>query len=342
MLFLLITAAQTAKANPDYVKAYYPLINEAELKVVSQQYDSALVYYQQAFTTVSAPLARDYYNAAVCAMLTANQKQTVEYLEQLVLKGVAFSYLESQPVFEELHTTRQWRKFRRKSRKYRRTFESTANLDLRADLDELYARDQYFRQAEGGLRVYRDTLREIESANVKMLLNWISQYGYPGEALVGVADTLEELPRYSIVIQRQTKLKGGFDFTSILTQAVHEGKLAPQAAAYLMDQQAGKHIYSSRAFIKVNCNNPEDCAQDKKLEKTQGYLVEKLSAGELSEVNERRSKLGLEPLADYRKKVRYNLQDDRFKLSYGWSVANYYVPSREAVDVIMEGLVEAE
>ncbi|RAU81504.1 hypothetical protein [Pontibacter arcticus] len=343
ILCLLISSAiSVAVAAPDYVKVYHPVINRAELQIMDKNYAEALASYQEAFAAVPDAFARDYYNATVCALLANNEKQTFAYLQALAQKGVSLDYLKRQPVFDSLEQTKPWRKFERKYSKYHRVYKRKANLDLRADLDELYARDQYFRQAEGGLRVYGDTLRKIEADNVKKLLSWVDKYGYPGEALIGVADTLEQLPRFSIVMQRQTKASRGYDFTPVLRKAVHEGRLAPQVAAYLMDVREGDSKYKSRALVKVNCTNPEECEKDKKLRAAKGYLVEKMSKKELKQVDEERAQLGLETLSEYRDKIRFNLKDNRFKLSNNWAVANYFVPSSEAARVIMQNLVAAD
>ncbi|MBF9255233.1 hypothetical protein I2I11_18190 [Pontibacter sp. 172403-2] len=337
---LILLNAAPAAAAPDYVTDYYPVINEAELSIIEQDYAAALNAYQYAFAAVPSPFARDYYNAAICALLLQNEKQTYEYLEKLVEKGVSLEYLAQQPLLDSLAGTRHWKKFRRKYKKRRRAYEEHVKPDLRANLDELYARDQYFRQAEGGLRVYGDTIRKIEAANVQLLLDWVEQYGYPGEDLIGVADTLEQLPRFTIVIQRQTKARKGYDFSPILRDAVHHGQLAPQAAAYLLEQQAGRSTYGSKAFVRVNCSA---CQEDKKKPKYLGrYLLESRSEAEQQRVDAQRKALGLEALEDYRKKVLYNLNDNRFKLDYTWSVADYYAPSSEAASVLMQRLVVPE
>lgn len=336
LLFLITVSTSADATSPDFVEVYHPAVHQAELSILDKDYATALAYYQQAFAKVPTPFARDYYNATVCAVLENNNKQAFEYLEKMVLLGVSLPYLEQQEVLEPLQETRQWKKFKRKYPKRRREFRQSANLDLRADLDELYARDQYFRQAAGGLKVYGDTLRKIERANVQKLLSWINEYGYPGEALIGVADTLEEVPRFSIVIQRQTKYRGGYDFTDILTTAVHEGKMDPQAAAYLMDIQAGRNNHKAKALIKVDCNKPDDCIDNEQ------YFEESLTPEEREQIDERRLKLGLEPLADYKKKVMFSLEDDRFKMNYSWSVVTYKVPSKEAAEALVERFVVAE
>lgn len=334
--FFLISS-NCAFAAPDYVTDYYPVINEAERSITEQDYAAALNAYQYAFAAVPSPFARDYYNAALCALLLKEEKQTYNYLTKLVEKGVSIDYLERQPLLDSLAGTRHWKKFKRKYKKQRRAYQKRANLDLRADLDELYARDQYFRQAPGGLRVYGDTLRKIETANVQQLLAWVEQHGYPGENLIGVADTLEQLPRFTIVIQRQTRARQGYDFFPVLRNAVQKGLLAPQAAAYLLEQQAGSGVYGSRAFVRVNCSA---CKEDgKKPEHLGRYLVENRSEAERERLDARRTALGLEPLEEYREKVRYGRRDKRFKLSYSWSVADYYVPSSEAASALMEKLI---
>ncbi|PRY07831.1 hypothetical protein CLV24_12221 [Pontibacter ummariensis] len=340
LLLLFVFSAAGATDSPDYVKVYHPTIQRAELAILNEQYGEALNAYQQAFEAVPSAFARDYYNAAVCAMLLEEEKQAFSYLEKLVQKGASLPYLEQQQAFSPLQEGRRWKRFKRKYPKRRKAFEQAANLDLRADLDELYARDQYFRQAEGGYKMHRDTLRAIETANTLNLLNWIAEYGYPGEELIGVADTLEQLPRFSIVIQRQTRAMDGYDFTEILMQAVHDGKLAPQAAAYLMEQQAGKNRYSTKAFVKITCNG---CKEGEQLKGEATYFVENMNPQELQRIDARREQLGLEPLEEYRRKVLYSLKEDnRFKLNFPWSVANYFVPNEEAAAIMKEKLITAE
>lgn len=343
LCFLLLFGAFISKADAetDYVKAYYPSINKAELSVVSKDYEEALQYYQEAFGQVKEPFAKDIYNATACAALVGNDKLAFDYLEKLVLKGVEFSYIERQEAFAPLVEHKRWKKFKRRYPKNRRKYERQADLDVRADLDELYARDQYFRRAKGGLRVYGDTLRKIEAANVATLMDFIKKYGYPGESLIGVADTLEDLPRFSIVIQRQTRAKKGFDFSPVLKAAVTEGKLSPHAASYLMDQQMGANAYRSKVFVKVNCRS-KACQEAMAQSKMDRYLTEKITEEQEEEVNALRAELGLESLKDYKKKVLYSLEDKRFKLHYNWSVMSYNVPSKEAAVVLTENLVAVE
>ncbi|MEJ8758563.1 hypothetical protein WG947_16230 [Pontibacter sp. H259] len=338
----LLLAWPVQATDKDYTKAYYPLVNEAEMLLLAKDYNGALEKYKTAFKTVPEPFARDFYNAAVCAMLTENYKQVYIYLDELVLKGVELPYIRKQEVFKPLHETEEWEKFLKNYPKRRNKYKRRADLDVRAELEELQARDKYFRFAKGGLRVYADTLRRIENENVDRLLRIIHKHGYPGEKLIGVGDTLEQLPGYSIVIQRQTKAKKGFDFTPILKEAVQQGRLSPQAAAYLMETQQGTRAYRTRALVWVACSNPKDCAGDKKLKALNKYLVEELSAKEEEKVNALRTELGLESLADYRRKVMYSLQDNRFLLGYKWSVGNYVVPSREAAKALTQGLVIAD
>ncbi len=335
-LLVSLLCAFSARADaPDYTRDYHPVVQAAEMEILAHDYAQALETYQKAFAAVPAPFARDYYNAAVCAWQLKDAKQTIHYLEKLVAKGVSLPYLERQQVFDSLRTTRKWRKFVRKYPKRRDKFEETLNKELRANLDELYARDQYFREAAGGLRAHADTIQKIEAANLQNLLTWIEEYGYPGENLIGVADTLEELPRFSIVMQRQTRARQGYDFTDILTKAVQEGKLAPQPAAYLLDQQAGKSLYGAKAFVKVNC---DQCPDDEQLAR---YMVEKKSESDLQLLNERRAKLGLEPFEEYKKKVLFGIVGNPFKLNYPWSVVYYVVPSKEAATVLLESLTTA-
>jgi hypothetical protein len=342
VLMLLNSCAGTGPGKSigsvDYIQVYHPLIKNAELNIVDHNFKEALQLYQQAFTAVPEPFALDYYNAAVSALLADDQNQAFKYLDKLVLKGVSLDYLKRQEILTPLQDTKNWRKFEKSYDKYRARFEEKANLDLRADLDELYAKDQYYRQAKGGLKVHGDTIKKIENNNVDFLLTVIEEHGYPGENLIGVADTLEQLPRFSIVIQRQTKAKSGYNFESILKKAVQAGRMRPQVAAYLLEQQ-GYGMFKTRAFVTVACNNPKNC---KGSDMEGKYFTDKVSGKPLEQLNESRKLLGLHSLEDYRKTVLYNKQDKRFKLSNYWSVTNYVVPSKEAANALTENLTLAD
>ncbi|WP_187264449.1 hypothetical protein [Pontibacter beigongshangensis] len=341
LLLLLCFSYTYALASPDYIAVYHPAINQAELSLAQKDYEGALSFYQEAFAAVPAPFAKDYFNAAVCATHTGEEKLIYKYLEKLALKGADLEYLKRQKGFKPLQESKKWRKFERKYPKHQKKYRERVNLDLRADLDELYARDQYFRQAKGGLRVHADTLRKIEAANVTILLNAIAQYGYPGEDLIGVGDTIEWLPRFAIVIERQTRYMRGYDFTEILQEAVRQGRLAPHAAAYLMEKQ-GFSEYKTRALVKVTCGKPKECEDDKKLPDLSKFMKEDLSEAQEQKINEQRLSLGLERLSEYRDKVLFSLRQQEFKLNYPGAIAYYIAPSKEAAIVLTERLVTVE
>ncbi|TXK37241.1 hypothetical protein FVR03_15675 [Pontibacter qinzhouensis] len=341
LLVLFFFGFFTALASPDYTEVYHPHINRAELALAQKNYETALDLYQQAFAAVPSPFAKDYFNAAVCATHEGNEKLTYAYLEKLALKGVDLEYLKKQRGFKPLQESKKWRKFERKYPRYRKNYRQHVNLDLRADLDELYARDQYFRQAKGGLRAHIDTLRKIEAANVGVLLRAIEKHGYPGENQIGVGDTLELLPRFAIVIERQTRFMDGYDFTKILQEAVQQGRLAPHAAAYLMEKQ-GFGDYKTRALVKISCGKPKDCENDKRLPDLSKFMKEKLSETQEENINEQRLDLGLESLKDYRRKVLFSLTQQEFNFNYPGAVAYYIAPSNEAAHVLTERLETIE
>ena len=113
--------------------------------------------------------------------------------------------------------------------------------------------------------------------------------------------------------------------------------MAPQPAAYLLDQQAGDNLYGSRAFVTVKCTS---CKEEE--EKPQRYLVKEMSEARLAGIDKRRTPLGLEPLEDYWTKVLFGLENKAFRLHYDWSVVEYKVPSREAASVLLENLTAAD
>lgn len=78
-----------------YLKSYYPLINEAELAIVDSNYHKALTLYRTAFSAVEKPQSADYENAAKCAFLTFEEASGKYYLRKMANDGYSENYLKS-------------------------------------------------------------------------------------------------------------------------------------------------------------------------------------------------------------------------------------------------------
>lgn len=75
-----------------YVTQYYPAVNRAELAIVRSDYAAALREYQTAFAAAQGGFARDYHNAALCALYLKNEALVFGYFEKLALKGLPETY----------------------------------------------------------------------------------------------------------------------------------------------------------------------------------------------------------------------------------------------------------
>lgn len=71
--FILILAFSgswlLAAGQSNFVKIYYPKINDAELAITREDFRQAAALYKEAFSSVKSPFAKDLFNAFVCKVL---------------------------------------------------------------------------------------------------------------------------------------------------------------------------------------------------------------------------------------------------------------------------------
>jgi len=73
---------------------YYKLLRKAEQKIIDQQLDSTLYYYDKAFTKYDYPFARDLYAATCISLHTDNTATLYKYVELLLKKGISLDDLD--------------------------------------------------------------------------------------------------------------------------------------------------------------------------------------------------------------------------------------------------------
>ena len=86
----------------DYTKSYYKLINQAEMKIVEDNYNEAVDLYLKAFKAVPYGFVKDYYNATVCAIKIEKFDTSFILLDSLVSKGVSKSIFTTYSIFNPL------------------------------------------------------------------------------------------------------------------------------------------------------------------------------------------------------------------------------------------------
>ena len=277
---------------------YYRNIHRAELKIVDSLYGEALTIYERAFKGVAFPFANDYYNAAVCSILTKNFDRSFLYLDKLVAKGLTMSVFDSA-VFDPLKNQKKWRHFIKSYPSKRKKHLKSINRELRQEFELMKEQDQYFRKKEGTYEVYRDTISKIDSANAAKFLKIVEKYGFPDEQMIGI-DNIYSIMPYDIVLihnaqnaSRYLQMTIRNQLSAILLQAVQEGKLSPENYASLEDYATENQSYGSMAYIRVN-----------------GKLESTLRSDDFA--NNNRMKIGLGTRDELRRKVLFEERDKRF------------------------------
>ena len=313
--FLSISIALPSLSQKINTSTYLKNINTAELLVVDGKYKEASGLFNISLENYESPFAKDYYNGAVCNILSGDRGKAVSYIKILLKKGMSINEIAKNPVVADITTTNPWKRLVRNSIKNTTKSPITPELSLKAKLDELYERDQYFRRLEGSYQKYGDTIRAIDKFNDKALHSLIEENGYPTEDMVGIKENSPFInSEFDIIIWHQTKKNFISDYTSILTEASRTGRIDPHRAAELMENQAGKPLYNSAVFVKFDCDKGCSFKTNLLIKNKLFYSLQTLD--QESTTDSRRAEIGLEPLSDYRKKIRFSIKDDKFLFGY--------------------------
>lgn len=324
--------AQTAS----YVADYYPLVNKAEMAVVAEDYAQALQSYQSAFSALKGGFARDYHNAALCAMKTGQAAVALDFFEKMALKGVTWEYFK-QAVFIPLHSAPGWKKFEAGYDKLHQQHLAGTDLVFRHALTEMADLDQLFRQQPGSYAEFGDTIRKIDSMNIRRFSRLLKAIGFPSEDRIGT--DFPGQPAFQIVLHHHAQhlsqpllYPGWPDLAPALVAAAQAGEMEPPKAAFLLELQNGP-AYRLGAFGLI------------------GLVVDGTKQPEYyldlptnrPEADRARAAMGLEPLADFVDKCRYRLShpDTPFRLNDGWP-ANIFQLDEASAQGLKNALFKVE
>ncbi len=333
---LLPLAASFAQAA-DYASDYYPRIHFAEMAILSDDFDGALRSYQAAFKAVDGGLARDYHNAALCAVKSGQPAFALVFFEKMALAGVTMEHFK-RPFFAAVHQTPGWPAFEKAYPALHSRHLAETDLEYRRELSYMADLDQEFRQKEGSYAVYGDTIRHIDSLN---LLRWQRLYaakGYPSERLIG-ADFPGE-PVYSIFLHHHAqhlsdgdKYAGWSDLGPQIVKAAQNGQVDPVEAAYWLELQ-NDPAYRYGAFGIINLRVAGSS-------KNRYYLD--LPADRIA-VDRQRALIGLEPLDQFEAKCKYKLQhpDTPFRLNSGNTINVFELGSEQEAEAFGKVLTKIE
>ncbi|MGB5988606.1 MAG: hypothetical protein WBG43_02545 [Marinifilaceae bacterium] len=169
---------------------YYKLLRQAEQKIIDQQLDSTLYYYDKAFTKYDYPFARDLYAATCISLHTDNTATLYKYVELLLKKGISLDDLDF--IVKHKPNDKRLQKFKEEYPRYKKEYLSSLNLTLRKKFRDLNKQEKIDLLVieESVKKKYR---RSAEFAHclplVKRFIELVKEYGYPSEKLLGLGSS---------------------------------------------------------------------------------------------------------------------------------------------------------
>ena len=310
---ILLSCSRLYAQLPDSLANYYQLVNKAELNIVDSNYSKAFQNYEEAFTYKKAPFGKDIYNEAICAVLLDNYKKTYVNFKHLLAYGYEMDSLRKKEVLVDFFSSELGMKLKKDNEQKVLLYD----IGLRKKYDSLFFADQYFRLKEGSYDIYGDTIKKIDIANVAIIQKLIKDHGFPSQYQVGLYSGFSYFSIQLMIIHNCVGSHGGqfFDFTDILYSAVHKGKLDARVALYLFtrSRKGDPYGFAESGIVKVGVDVKKKNATDEE-NKLSSWGFFKLKKEKENELNRKREKIGLDSIKNDRRKVVYNLKDNRFHL----------------------------
>lgn len=297
-----------AYTQPNLIYAGH--INQAELYCIAGQYQPALAHFDSAFACERLIFGKDLYNALLCASRTGNNAKAGNYFEQLLRKGYPADSIGLNKQFATFVQSKPYEKLLKRWRAGLLPADNTIITPLQLLMDTLHKDDQYFRSRNPSDYLnheYGSIILQIDSINAYKLIAAIKQYGFPNEFNCGIGTWLNTFAYIVITHQGFGSPTRQVDFAPYLLTAIKNRQVLPNVGLGLYARVAGgDSFFGIDCFFRVK-------------QKSGGYkyaYYPSYSQELETKFNKNRAAYGLEPLADYRKKILYWLKNKDFAFDF--------------------------
>jgi hypothetical protein len=342
VLFLSIVAQLTFAQEINYLKTYHPKINTAELLVIDGKYTDALAQYQKAFAAVPRGFMKDYFNAAVCSTYLGDATNTYKYLLEVAGKGISLDFIKDETAFMGIQQDPNWRNFEKEYLNKKREFDQKINKGLKDKLTKIVERDQGFRVRDA--QAFADTIVKIDKQNATELDYIIDRYGFPSEDVIGCGEggmPVIQYPFYA-VIRRQNPDNQTINFSNHLMAAARSGKISPYSATHIMATVNANDVFFARHVFKILTDESLKMQGKPFAPKLNKWVFRQIDKADEQRINELRLQNGMETLADYRKKILFAVNDNRFLFPYRSYIGIWSVNDPNIAADYLEGTVVLE
>ncbi|MEM6700942.1 MAG: hypothetical protein AAF599_21250, partial [Bacteroidota bacterium] len=228
---------------------YYAQVNQAKKLVLQKEYQQALETYKNVFQTFDFEFARDCIHAVEIANLLEEEELSFYFATHALKRGVSIDYFVQEGRYEAFRATSSWKKLLTASDSLQQLYLNSINLELRAEINEMFRADQAIRD-----RYYKwynflwrlligKKWKKLNLEQVERIVEITEQVGFPGERCIGI-----DLSEYHTNIER-TQLSAGMpivilihhysqpnlSYDSLFFQHILEGNLYNEHFATICD-----------------------------------------------------------------------------------------------------------
>ena len=295
ILIVTLAISTTIVFGQTNTKSYFDLVKQADSLYNAGGFLNSANKYSDAFKANNwEGTSNDRYNAACSWALAAVPDSAFFQLDKIIviMNYTDYGHIATDPDLNSLHTDKRWIPLLEIIKLNKEKAEVNLNKPLVATLDSIYFEDQNYRQQIDGIekkygwksKEMQDQwkiINEKDSVNLIKIKSILDKYGWLGGDVIGKQGN----STLFLVIQHSDQ-KTQEKYLPMMREAVKNGKAKGNALALLEDRvalrQGKKQIYGSQIG-----RDPE----------TQLYFVSPLE--DPDNVDKRRAKVGLQPLADY-------------------------------------------
>lgn len=274
---------------------YYNLVKKADSLHNVKDFKASALTYSAAFKANGwKAVSNDRYNAACSWALANNSDSSFFQLNRIATKAnyINYGHITTDPDLNSLHEDLRWKPLLEIIKQNKEKAEANLNKPLVAELDSIYTEDQKYRLQideiekkygweSNQMKAHWKIINEKDSVNLIKIKSLLDKYGWLGTDVIG-----EQGNSTMFLVIQHSDVATQDKYLPIMREAVKNGKAKGSSLALLEDRVAlrkgKKQIYGSQ----IGRDN------DTKL-----YYVSPLE--DPDNVDKRRAKVGLEPLADY-------------------------------------------
>jgi hypothetical protein len=242
---------------------YHSKIAEAEKLIASENYVEALQIYDAVLNAYDFVFVRDTKIATQLAIYLGKEELAFEFLRRGASAGWEINKIRKNAFLKKMVELPQWKVFEKEYPELHAGYESRINPELRSRVRKMFSKDQkkalgaLFRIGSNSQDKYAEKKFAPQSEqHLRELIKILSEYGYPGEKLVGNdywASTI--LSHHNSISQAYARKDTIYPFLKPqLTKALERGEVSPFELA-LIDEWH-KSTLAQGPYIGYGILNP--------------------------------------------------------------------------------------